>query len=138
MAFLTLEDELSKMMQLDVAPVIEKIQEEGGGLEGLGRIIEEVVLPLIGAQRKAILRMAQDVDEIRRAVAGEDAGDCGQTSARRCVRAGWETSGRARVVHDEHAFAPACREEHGEWGLQTRVRVIHFPDTSLELTTLSS
>lgn len=74
MAPLTLEDELSKMMQLDVGPVIEKIQEEGGGLEGLGRIIEEVVLPLIGAQRKAILRMAQDVDEIRRAVAGEDAG----------------------------------------------------------------
>lgn len=74
MAFLSLEDELSKMMQIDVAPIIEKIKEEGGGLDGLGRIIEEVVLPLIGAQRIAILRMAQDVDEIRRAVAGEDAG----------------------------------------------------------------
>ena len=74
MAFLSLEDELTKTMQLDVAPIIEKIKEEGGGLEGLGRIIEEVVLPLIGAQRTAILRMAREVDEIRRAVAGEDAG----------------------------------------------------------------
>lgn len=75
MAYRSLEDELTNAMQLDVAPIIEKIKEEGGGLEGLGRIIEEVVLPLIGAQRAAILRMAQDVDEIRRAVAGEDAGD---------------------------------------------------------------
>ncbi len=74
MASLSLEDELTKMMQLDIEPIIEKIKEEGSGIEGLGRIIEEVVLPLIGGQRTAILRMAQDVDEIRRAVAGEDAG----------------------------------------------------------------
>ena len=75
MAYLSLEDELSKTMQLDVAPTIEKIKEEGGGLEGLGRIIEEVVLPLIGAQRTAILRMAREVDEIRRSITEEDAGD---------------------------------------------------------------
>lgn len=75
MAPLSLQDELTKAMTLDVAPIIEKIKEEGGGLDGLGRIIEEVVLPLIGAQRSAILRMAEDVDEIRRAVAEEDAGD---------------------------------------------------------------
>jgi hypothetical protein len=75
MASLSLEDELTNAMQLDVAPIIEKIKEEGGGLEGLGRIIEEVVLPLLGAQRSAILRMAAEVDEIRRFVAEEDAGD---------------------------------------------------------------
>jgi len=75
MAFLSLEDELANTMQLDVAPIIEKIKEEGGGLEGLGRIVEEVVLPLIGAQRTAILRMAREVDEIRRSVTEEDAGD---------------------------------------------------------------
>lgn len=75
MAPLSLQDELTKAMTLDVAPIIEKIKEEGGGLDGLGRIIEEVVLPLIGAQRAAILRLATEVDEIRRAVAEEDAGD---------------------------------------------------------------
>lgn len=72
MASVSLEDELSKAMTLDVAPIIEKIKEEGGGLEGLGRIIEEIVLPLIAAQRTAILRLATELDEIRRE---EDAGD---------------------------------------------------------------
>ena len=75
MASLSLEDELTKAMTLDVTPIIEKIKDEGGGLDGLGRIIEEVVLPLIAGQRTAILRLATEVDEIRRAVAEEDAGD---------------------------------------------------------------
>lgn len=71
----SLEEKLNEAMRLDVAPVIEKIKAEGGGVEGLGRIIEEVVLPLIGAQRTAILRLAREVDELHPATAEEDAGD---------------------------------------------------------------
>jgi hypothetical protein len=71
----SLEDELKEAMRLEVAPVIDKIKAEGGGLEGLARIIEEVVIPLIGTNKAAILRLAREVDELRRGIAGEDAGD---------------------------------------------------------------
>lgn len=71
----SLEDELNEAMRLEVAPVIEKIKAEGGGVEGLGRIIEEVVLPLIGGQRTAILRLAREVDELRGTTDKEDVGD---------------------------------------------------------------
>ena len=68
----SLEDEITDTLALDVAPIIEKIKEEGGGLEGLGRIIEEVVLPLVGGQRLAILRLAREVDELRAEIAADD------------------------------------------------------------------
>jgi len=71
----SLEDELNDALQLDVAPVIDKIKEEGGGLEGLGRIIEEVVMPLIGAQKTAILRLAREVDELRSEIAEKPPGE---------------------------------------------------------------
>ncbi len=74
MPIYSLEQELTEAMRVEVEPVIEKIKEEGGGLEGLARIIEEVVIPLIGTNKAAILRLAREVDELRRAVAGEDAG----------------------------------------------------------------
>lgn len=74
MPYRSLEQELTEAMTLEVEPVIEKIKQEGGGLEGLARIIEEVVIPLIGTNKAAILRLAREVDELRRAVAGEDAG----------------------------------------------------------------
>ncbi len=74
MPIYSLEKELTEAMRVEVEPVIEKIKEEGGGLEGLARIIEEVVIPLIGTNKAAILRLAREVDELRRAVAGEDAG----------------------------------------------------------------
>ncbi len=70
----SLEAELTEAMQLEVEPVIEKIKEDGGGLEGLARIIEEVVIPLIGTNKAAILRLARELDELRRELAGEDAG----------------------------------------------------------------
>ncbi len=68
----SLEDELSEAMQLEVAPVIEKIKAEGGGLDGLGRIIEEVVIPLIGVQKTAILRLAGELDQLRSPTADEE------------------------------------------------------------------
>ena len=70
----SLEDELNEAMLLEVTPVIEKIKAEGGGVEGLGRIIEEVVLPLIGAQKTVILRLAREVDELRRTTDEDDGG----------------------------------------------------------------
>ena len=61
----SLEQELTDAMTLDVAPIIEQIKAEGGGLEGLGKIIEEVVLPLLASQKAATLRLAREVDRQR-------------------------------------------------------------------------
>ena len=58
-----LEQELKDMMSLDVEPLLEEIKAEGGGLDGLAKIIEQVVLPLIGGQKAAILRLAREVDQ---------------------------------------------------------------------------
>jgi len=71
----SLEEELNDALQLDVAPVLDKIKEEGGGLEGLKRIIEEVVMPLVGAQKTAILRLAREVDELRSEIAEKPSGE---------------------------------------------------------------
>jgi hypothetical protein len=65
----SLEQELKDAMALDVEPIIEQIKAEGGGLEGLGKIVEQVVLPLVAGQRAAILRLARQVDEHRAAIA---------------------------------------------------------------------
>ncbi len=65
----SLEQELNDAMALDVEPIIEQIKAEGGGIEGLARIIEEVVLPLLGGQKAAILRLAREVDKHRAAIA---------------------------------------------------------------------
>ena len=65
----SLEQELNDVMALDVEPIIEQIKAEGGGIEGLARIIEEVVLPLLGGQKAAILRLAREVDKHRAAIA---------------------------------------------------------------------
>jgi hypothetical protein len=65
----SLEQELTDAMTLDVAPVIEQIKAEGGGLEGLGRIIEEVVLPLLASHKAATLRIAREVDKHRAVIA---------------------------------------------------------------------
>jgi hypothetical protein len=72
-----LERELSKAMSVDVTPVIEKIKQEKGGLEGLAAIIEEVVVPLIGTNKAAILRLAHEIDKIlaHSPDVEEDAGD---------------------------------------------------------------
>ena len=64
----SLEHELTEALQLDVAPIIEQIKSDGGGLQGLARIIEDVVIPLVGAQRAAILRLSHEVDELRYAL----------------------------------------------------------------------
>ena len=56
-------------MSLDVEPIIEQIKAEGGGIEGLAKIIEEVILPLLGGQKAAILRLAGEVDKHRAAIA---------------------------------------------------------------------
>ncbi|HEV2058095.1 MAG TPA: hypothetical protein VGR11_03285 [Solirubrobacteraceae bacterium] len=56
-------------MALDVEPIIEQIKAEGGGIEGLAQIIEQVVLPLLGGQKAAILRVAREVDKHRAAIA---------------------------------------------------------------------
>ena len=65
----SLERELTDAMTLDVAPIIEQIKAEGGGLEGLGRIIEEVVLPLLASHKAATLRLAREVDRHRTLIA---------------------------------------------------------------------
>ncbi len=65
----SLEQELNDAMALDVEPIIEQIKAEGGGIEGLAKIIEEVVLPLLGGQKAAILRLAREVDKHRAAIA---------------------------------------------------------------------
>ncbi len=65
----SLEQELNDAMALDVEPIIEQIKAEGGGIEGLAQIIEQVVLPLLGGQKAAILRLARQVDEHRAAIA---------------------------------------------------------------------
>ena len=65
----SLEQELNDAMALDVEPILEQIKAEGGGIEGLARIIEEVVLPLLGGQKAAILRLAREVDKHRAAIA---------------------------------------------------------------------
>lgn len=65
----SLEQELADAMALDVEPVLEQIKAEGGGLEGLAKIIEQVVLPLIAGQKAAILRLAGEVDKHRTASA---------------------------------------------------------------------
>ncbi len=65
----SLEQELNDAMALDVEPIIEQIKAEGGGIEGLARIIEQVVLPLLGGQKAAILRLAREVDKHRAAIA---------------------------------------------------------------------
>ena len=56
-------------MALDVEPLLEEIKAEGGGLEGLAKIIEQVVLPLIAGQKVAILRLAREVEKQRAAIA---------------------------------------------------------------------
>lgn len=65
----SLEQELNDAMALDVEPIIEQIKAEGGGIEGLAQIIEQVVLPLLGGQKAAILRLAREVDKHRAAIA---------------------------------------------------------------------
>ena len=65
----SLEQELNDAMSLDVEPILEQIKAEGGGIEGLARIIEQVVLPLLGGQKAAILRLAREVDKHRAAIA---------------------------------------------------------------------
>ena len=65
----SLEQELKDAMALDVEPIIDQIKSEGGGIEGLAKIIEQVVLPLLGGQRAAILRLAREVDEHSAAIA---------------------------------------------------------------------
>ena len=65
----SLEQELTDAMMLDVAPIIEQIKAEGGGLEGLGKIIEQVVLPLLASHKVATLRLAREVDKHRAAIA---------------------------------------------------------------------
>jgi hypothetical protein len=65
----SLEQELTEAMTLDVTPIIEQIKAEGGGLEGLGKIIEEVVLPLLASHKAATLRLAHEVDEHRARIA---------------------------------------------------------------------
>lgn len=59
----SLEQELKDMMSLDVEPLLEEIKAEGGGLDGLAKIVEQVVLPLIAGQKAAILRIAREVDQ---------------------------------------------------------------------------
>jgi hypothetical protein len=56
-------------MTLEVEPIIEQIKAEGGGLEGLGKIIEQVVLPLLAAHKAATLRLAREVDRHRALIA---------------------------------------------------------------------
>lgn len=68
-AMASLEQELNDAMALDVEPIIEQIKAEGGGIEGLAQIIEQVVLPLLGGQKAAILRLAREVDKHRAAIA---------------------------------------------------------------------
>ena len=68
-AMASLEEELKDAMALDVEPIIEQIKAEGGGVEGLAKIIEQVVLPLLGGQNAAILRLAREVDKHRAAIA---------------------------------------------------------------------
>lgn len=68
-AMASLEQELNDAMALDVEPIIEQIKAEGGGLEGLGKIIEQVVLPLLAGQKAAILQLAREVDKQRAAIA---------------------------------------------------------------------
>ena len=65
----SLEEELKDVMALDVEPIIEEIKSEGGGVEGLAKIIEQVVLPLLAGQKAAILRLAREVDKHRAAIA---------------------------------------------------------------------
>lgn len=65
----SLEQELNDAMALDVEPILEQIKAEGGGIEGLAQIIEQVVLPLLGGQKAAILRLAHEVDKHRAAIA---------------------------------------------------------------------
>ena len=61
----SLKEEITEALQLDVDPIIEQIKSDGGGLQGLARIIEEVVIPLVGAQKAAIVRLSQEVDQLR-------------------------------------------------------------------------
>jgi hypothetical protein len=68
-AMALLEQELKDAMALDVEAIIEQIKAEGGGLEGLAMILEQVVLPLLAGQRAAILRLAREVDKHRAAIA---------------------------------------------------------------------
>lgn len=68
----TLQDELDKAMTLDIEPIIEKIKAESGGLEGLGKIIEEVVMPLLGSHKLAILRLAEEIDALHSPTAQEE------------------------------------------------------------------
>jgi hypothetical protein len=71
----SLEDELNDALRLDIAPIIDEIKAEGGGLEGLSRIIEQVVMPLVSAQKAAILRLAREVDELRLEIAEKQRGE---------------------------------------------------------------
>ena len=64
------EQELTDTMTLDVEPIIEQIKADGGGLEGLGKIIEQVVLPLLASHKAATLRLAREVDRHRALIAG--------------------------------------------------------------------
>ena len=63
------EQELTDTMTLDVEPIIEQIKADGGGLEGLGKIIEQVVLPLLASHKAATLRLAREVDRHRALIA---------------------------------------------------------------------
>ena len=68
----SLEQELTDAMALDVDPILEEIKAEGGGLEGLAKIIEQVVLPLIAGQKLAILRLAREVEDRTSAESGAE------------------------------------------------------------------
>lgn len=63
------EQELTDTMTLEVEPIIEQIKADGGGLEGLGKIIEQVVLPLLASHKAATLRLAREVDRHRALIA---------------------------------------------------------------------
>jgi hypothetical protein len=65
----SLEQELTDTMTLDVEPIIEQIKADGGGLEGLGKIIEQVVLPLLASHKAATLRLGREVDRHRALIA---------------------------------------------------------------------
>jgi hypothetical protein len=63
-----LEEELTKATQLSEAELTEKLKvvENSPNVGEAGAVVvRDVVLPLIAAQRDAILRLAREVDELR-------------------------------------------------------------------------
>jgi len=72
----SLEDELNDAMKVGLASATAKIKAEGGELdERIGKLVERVIIPLLGAQRAAILRLAREVDAMRLSIDGGDLGD---------------------------------------------------------------